>query len=206
MTLALAHGQYSHHFRPLSSSEMRSSSSRSWHVAAAVAPFPSPPAPAPDPHARLGQQGLGTGSIVLLETFFTIYVPFPRGVTVPLSLSLLLSLSLSWMSLALSCMAFNNAHIFMARSDEMGTGFWTWTNGWRERRTNGRTDGGIITFCVIFLLAFLVLCVCVLFAFGLFVCCCLQLLLLKLTSGTLTHTRTHTHADTHAHARADGKH
>lgn len=54
MTLALAHGQYSHHFRPLSSSEMRSSSSRSWHVAAAVAPFPSPPPAVPDPHARLG--------------------------------------------------------------------------------------------------------------------------------------------------------
>lgn len=194
MTLALAHGQYSHHFRPLSSSEMRSSSSRSWHVAAAVAPFPSLPPPGPDPHARLGQQGLGTGSIVLLETFFTIYVPFPRGVTVPLSLSLSLSLSHSRMSLALSCMAFNNAHIFMARSDEMGTGFWTWTNGWRDRRTEGRTDGGIITFCVIFLLAFLVLCVCVcvLFAFGLFVCCCLQLLLLKLTSGTHAHTCRHT--------------
>lgn len=87
----------------------------------------------------------------------------------------------------------------MARSDEMGTGFWTWTNGWRDRRTEGRTDGGIITFCVIFLLAFLVLCVCVcvLFAFGLFVCCCLQLLLLKLTSGTHAHTHMQTH--THMH-------
>lgn len=121
MTLALAHGQYSHYFRPLSSFRCRRGVERGGSSSGYVPNFVAvaPPSPSPAVHftcsSRVaGPAGTGAYCSVLLETFFTIYVPFPRGVTLFLSLGC---------PPALSCMAFNNAHIFMARSDELGTGF-----------------------------------------------------------------------------------
>lgn len=167
MTLALAHGQYSHHFRPLSSSQKLARSRCSFSSSSTSCS-----------RSTCSSRVAGTGDWEYCSVgnlFYDLRAVSPGSDCATLPLSLLLYLSLSRMSLALSCMAFNNAHIFMARSDEMGTGFWTWTNGWRDRRTEerteGRTDGGIITFCVIFLLAFLVLCVCCLFVVVCNFCC-----------------------------------
>lgn len=95
MTLALAHGQYSHHFRPLSSSEMRSSSSRSWHVASAVAPFPPPPAPLA--RSTCSSRVAGTGDWEYCSVgnlFYDLRAVSPGSDCATLALSLALSFSL----------------------------------------------------------------------------------------------------------------
>lgn len=184
MTLALAHGQYSHHFRPLSSwdaeqqeqnlarSRCRCSSS-SW--------------------STCSSRVAGTGDWAYCSVgnlFYDLRAVSPGSDCATLSFSLTLPLSLT-----LGCICPSHAWllimlIFLWPAQTRGERDLD-VDEWMERPTNGRTDGrGHHHILCDFSSRFFGF-ECVLFAFGLFVCCCLQLLLLKLTRGTHTHIHTH---------------